>query len=156
MHTRIAILSDATICDEVPKTDRFRCNDARKKLEKLGWWRVERGLGGKASRYEFSIENRDAILDQRIVKKDLRDGERIERRTRDKRRKHNVVRLPHKSQALRGDPTTEDVVKLPPVHLQAPSSQNIIETEEEARLSELAREDQWWLASTQGPGERAS
>ena len=47
--TRIAFISDATICDDVPSTDRFRCNDARKRLEKIGWWEVERGHGGRAS-----------------------------------------------------------------------------------------------------------
>jgi hypothetical protein len=139
-ETRVAIISDETIKEEVPRTNRWKCNDARKKLSELGWWKVTSGHGGTASRYEFSIENRNAILDQRVAKKDARDAERVKRRSRDKRRKDNVVELPHKCTKRRGNSTTWDVAEVPPVHLQDTFTSSIKEEENGDReLAELLR-----------------
>jgi hypothetical protein len=90
-ETRVAIISDLTICDEVPFTDRFRCNETRKRLALLGWWTVDLGHGGKASRYHFSPANINRVLDQRLIDKEERDRIRAERKSRDRRFKRVVV-----------------------------------------------------------------
>jgi hypothetical protein len=156
--TRIGIISDLTLCDEVPSTDRFRCNDTRKRLSKLGWWTVEVGHGGKASRYHFSIANRDAVLDQRLIDKEARDQVRAEKKRRDRRRREG-----------RGGITTQipagDVVNEPRGRGQSTtgtpslSPTSIIYEEEEALLAVRYRAilDAAEAVSASGPqGKRAS
>jgi hypothetical protein len=90
-----AYISDETICDEVPKTDRYKCNDTPKRLEKLGWWEVERGHGGKASRYRFKDTNLNWILDELLIRREARQEERKRRRLEGltaKRKPAQVVR----------------------------------------------------------------
>jgi hypothetical protein len=91
--TRLAIISDLTLEDEVPSTDRVKCYKVRALLEELGWWTVERGQGGKASRYAFSPANINLILDQQALDRDERERVRQERKTRDRRRKPTAVNL---------------------------------------------------------------
>jgi hypothetical protein len=85
--TRLAIIGDAVLIDEVPGTDRFQCNDARKHLEDLDYWTVERGHGGKASRYRFFDVNVDRIFDQRTLARDKRNEESERRKRMVRRRK---------------------------------------------------------------------
>lgn len=118
---RTSYLSDETICDEVPRTDRHKCNDARKKLEQLGWWSVRRGHGTRASSYELHDDNLNPLLDQRIIKRE----ERHERRKRQKeegrkpkeRKSRDVVKSPRKIVPDVVELPHRDVVELPPVHL---------------------------------------
>ncbi len=142
-ETRIGYISDLTICDEVPRTDRHACKKARKHIEQIGWWTVERGHGGKASRYSFSPENINAILDQRVLNKEDRDRNRAERRSRDKRRKGRVSGTPlmqvwDGSQEPRGGGSTD-----PGTPSLSPSEVIIIEEEgflaesEDEALAEL-------------------
>jgi hypothetical protein len=91
-ETRVGFISDLTLCDDVPKTDRFKCRHARTELEGLGWWEVERGHGGRASRYIFSPANINIILDKCILEKEERDRIRLERKSRDRRFKKDGVK----------------------------------------------------------------
>ena len=134
-ETRVGILSDATLCDDLPRMDRWRCQDAREQLEALEWWKVERGHGAKGSRYMFSPANINAILDRRALKKDARDSERIKRRTRDKRRKRNVVPdttlMPEGGRGIGYHGVV--VLLTPGTPSLSPSEESLIEKEDEDR-----------------------
>jgi hypothetical protein len=86
-ETRVAFISDELLCDEVPSTDRWKCNKARRKLIERDWWTVDRGHGGKASRYIFLDTNLNAILDRLAIYRDARATRRRKRRQEDRRRK---------------------------------------------------------------------
>lgn len=159
-ETRIAHISDAVICDELPKTDRFGCNDARKRLEKLKWWTVTRGHGGRASRYIFSDANVDNVLDQRALDRDARQAERARRRREYRRTRRaegdvveeplldegDAVQEPHKPIGGRGAATTGDVVEEPPVHRQDTFKKNSSEEELGAYPREGLDEVDWQAA----------
>lgn len=110
--TRVAEIGDKLLMDEVPNCDRYRANDTRKRLTQLGWWIVERGHGGKPSRYRFLETNINALLDEQMIKREARiEAKKAERASYVERRKsdrRDVV------SGIKGDVvlnTTGDVVK---------------------------------------------
>lgn len=71
--TDVAIISDETLCDELPKTDEKKLRLCRNALEEVGWWQVRRGGRWRASSYRFLLENIDPISKVMASKKEARD-----------------------------------------------------------------------------------
>jgi hypothetical protein len=111
---RVACISDETISDDVPGCDRHKCNDARKLLERLGWWEVERGHGARPSQYRFKSTNLNRILDEIVTRREARIEKRKRRKLefRERKTEHSeVVKIPPRGG---GDPTTVDEVVIQP------------------------------------------
>lgn len=128
----MAIIGDPCLCDEVPKTDKALCNDVRKLLEGTGYCRITRGSGGKATRYEWSDINVNAMLDRRDMLRQARKEERNRRRKITRavnvtRRRGIVAPTPPVAGVANGLPNDvqaeangllSTVSYLPPIHLQ--------------------------------------
>lgn len=150
-ETRIGIIGDDTIRDEVPGCkSRFTCNETRKQLSLLGWWTVEPGRGGKASRYRFSDAPVNAILDRLIEAREKREERSKARRLAPQKRK-DVVPAPRPKRSVdvvleprkpRGDVVAEppcNVVPEPHVHLIDTPSLSELPVENRAMAHARAR-----------------
>jgi hypothetical protein len=113
-ETRVAYISDVTICDEIPETDRYKCNKVRKLLEQLGWWEVERGNGSQCSCYRFKDTNLNWIRDERIIRREKRQEERRRRRIEGRARRAQTADVVKEPRPGGGHATTcQEVVTVP-------------------------------------------
>ncbi|MFC5554451.1 hypothetical protein [Methylobacterium iners] len=77
--TGVAIISDETLTDEVPRTDVGKLRRCRNALEAIPWWQVTRGSRGRASVYRFLNGAIDPITEVMAAKREKRNEARIER-----------------------------------------------------------------------------
>lgn len=81
--TGIAIISDETLCDELPKTDEKKLRLCRNALEEVEWWEVRRGGRWRASSYRFLAKNIDPISTVMASKKEARDLRNVKQLKKD-------------------------------------------------------------------------
>jgi hypothetical protein len=121
--TGIAYISDETLCDEIPKLDRWQMNDFRKQMAAIRWLSFERNHRQHATTYRFLTANINPILDVIISKRETRAEKRLEQKAERaaaarKVTHPDVVAQPHRcaSDVVAGPHA--DVVAQPPLHLR--------------------------------------
>lgn len=121
--TGIAYISDETLCDEIPKLDRWQMNDFRKQMAAIGWLSFERNHRQHATSYRFLTGNINPILDVIIYKREARSENRLDRKAERasaarKSTNPDVVAGPHRCSSDVVAGPHADVVAGPPLHLR--------------------------------------
>ena len=80
-----AYITDRTLADDVPRTDKAKCTGARKHLQEMGWWTYAPGRSGRATEYRFK-DDRVNQIHQRLADREQRQAEREKREKSDRRK----------------------------------------------------------------------
>ncbi len=146
-----AYISDATICDEVTKVDRFALNDFRKLMVSIGWIEVlPRKRRKHATTYRFLTKNINPLLDVILVKREARKAAREDGQITPRKRKVDVVNAPRQKKVDVVNAPRPDVVNAPPLHLRG-SPGSLLSTDTETYQGGATRVCAYTHARGDGP-----